>query len=287
MNRAERRAASGKKRTGVCKLSQTHGTFVEAHLIPKSLTRPDQNGAPLYQLGFKTRPVRRWSSWYDPYLVTQDGENILTALDTWAVSEFRKHKLIWTSWDTTEDLGTLHTPIQGSPWGMRRIDGINPTKLRLFFLSLLWRAAATDLPEFSAVVLPPNDLERLRCMLVSGNPDPIAFYPSQLTQLSTIGRIHNQSPTAGLKKIPNLESKGIFIQLPIFRFYFDGLIAHVHRHATDDGTTAEIGNMIVGAESSLLVSTQTYEDSFQRGNVEAILSGNEKPTFPPGCLTSA
>ena len=60
--------------------------------------------------------------------------------------------------------------------------------------------------------------------------------------------------------------------MPIFRFYFDGLIAHIHRHSSDDGYTAELGNLIVGAEETLLINTQTYEASYQKMNMEWVIS---------------
>lgn len=40
--------------------------------------------------------------------------------------------------------------------------GLDAARLRLFFLSLLWRAAASTRGEFAAITLPPDDLEHLR-----------------------------------------------------------------------------------------------------------------------------
>ena len=149
------------------------------------------------------------------------------------------------------------------------LEGVNRGRLRLFFLTLLWRAAATTLPEFSEVELPSGDLEHLRQMICLGNVEPISFYPAQLTQLSTIGVIHNHAPIAQIKKIPSLDSTPPR-DMPIFRFYFDGLIVHIHRHSSDDGYTADIGNFIVGAEETLLINTQTYEKSYQQLNLELV-----------------
>jgi len=60
--------------------------------------------------------------------------------------------------------------------------------------------------------------------------------------------------------------------MPIFRFYFDGLIAHVHNHHSDDGYTATLGNLIVGASEQLILTTQTYEGSWQRNNLITVMS---------------
>src|ERR1051325_9764589 len=38
-----------KKRTGICKLTRTHGVFVDSHIIPKAFNKPEQPGLPLLQ----------------------------------------------------------------------------------------------------------------------------------------------------------------------------------------------------------------------------------------------
>src|SRR5690349_7493336 len=131
------KSRESKKQSGVCKLTLTEGAFVDSHLIPKALTRTEQQGLPFVQYRSGARPRKRWSSWYDPQLVTESGENILAAIDTWAIAELRKHKLVWSGWGESRALGPLHCPIVGTAWGIRKLDGINRSRLRFFFLSLL------------------------------------------------------------------------------------------------------------------------------------------------------
>jgi len=133
-------------RAGTCKLTLKEGRFVKAHLIPRALTTPAEKGMPFFQWKSGATPKRRWSSWYDQNLVTRDGEDILTEFDTWAIAELRKQKLVWSSWGKSKSLGSLHSAASGTPWGIRKIKDTDPAKLRLFFLSLLWRAASTKLP---------------------------------------------------------------------------------------------------------------------------------------------
>jgi hypothetical protein len=263
---------NGNSRSGTCKLTLKDGPFVKSHVIPKALTLPTYKGKPFLQFHPGGKPVRRWSSWYDSNLVTREGEDILTEFDTWAITELRRHKLIWSSWGKKRNLGSLHTAASDTPWGRRKIAGIDPTKLRLFFLSLLWRAASTTLPEFAEVQLPQEDLETLRKMIVARTPEPVSFYPTTLIQLSTIGAVHNYAPIAQIKEIPSLEPGEATIALPIFRFYFDGLIAHMHRQSSDDGYTAALGSLVVGAADLLVILTQTYEASFQRHNLITVMS---------------
>jgi hypothetical protein len=253
------------KITGQCKLTRQEGRFVKSHIIPQALTRPAQKNLPFYQVRPNAPPLKRWSSWYDPRLVIQAGEDILTSYDTWAVAALRREKLVWSGWGDYRTLGLLHHRIGDSQWGVRKIEAIDGKKLRLFLLSLLWRAAATSLPEFDTVKLPEDDLENLRNLLCQGDPGPSTFYPVQLTQISTIGVIHNHAPLADIKSVPILGADTFqSVPVPIFRFYFDGLIVHFDRRQLAQGDVSALGNMIVGQEENFLVTTQTYEDSYQR-----------------------
>lgn len=271
----EKREPEGKNiRTGICKLTLNHGVFVKSHLIPRAFTMPMHKGMPLSQFKADERSIRRWSSWYDKSLVTKEGEKILADFDTWAISELRKHKLVWSSWGPNRSLGSLHVPFDGTPLGMRKIEGIEPKNFRLFFLSLLWRAASSNFTEFAEVHLSQQDLERLRLMILSRETEPLSFYPAYLTQLSTIGHVHNHAPIATIMKLSGSGEDANTKSLPVFRFYFDGLIVHMHRNVSDDGYTSTLGNLTVGASETLLLLTIPYEESIQRYNLTAAVVAN-------------
>lgn len=259
--------------TGTCKLTGQTGRFIKSHIIPQALTRPAQRNLPFWQVHPDKPPLRRWSSWYDSELVVRAGEDILTSYDTWAVEALRRERLVWSGWGSQKSLGALNYNIGDSPWGVRKIENIDGKRLRLFLLSLLWRAAVTDLPEFDSVLLPADDIEHLRTLICTGNSGPMDFYPAQLTQLSTIGVIHNHAPFADIKSVPDLGGGDLtrHLQEPIFRFYFDGLIVHIYRRKFPSAEIQELGNLIVGQDDTLLVTTQTYEGSYQslqRTNVQ-------------------
>jgi hypothetical protein len=256
-------------RQGVCKLTGKRGRFVDSHLIPKALTRPEAPGLPFIQTGDGARPERRWSSWYDRELVIREGEDILSALDTWAISEMRKHKLVWSGWGPMQAL-TPDFTLPNTPYGIRKLRGIDSRRLRLFFLSLLWRAAASARVEFREASLPVEDVEQLRAKLLSGNSDPAWFYPIDVIQLSTLGVVHNQTPLKMTKVNPTF---GVIPErrMDIVRFYFDGLMLHFHLPPFDQKYVEKMGEMICGnAEEELFVTTVTYEASFQRENLEAV-----------------
>lgn len=256
---------------GICKLTKSEGEFIRSHIIPKALTKPEAPGLPFVQSGKGTRPMRRWMSWYDRQLVTQAGEDELSKIDHIGIEILRNKKLIWSSWGPMLKLSTSdHNLIDiQNGWGFRKIEGINTSNLRLFILSILWRAAASHMSEFSEIKIPANDLEKLRILVLNRQVGDISFYPATLIQLSTIGEIHNNSPFATTVSTPSIGGDpGRKIQ--VFRFYFDGLVVHVHRSSIDDGYAQSLGGLVVGGDTLLSLSTVTYENSFQRENIEAI-----------------
>ncbi|WP_084499921.1 hypothetical protein [Luteimonas mephitis] len=260
---------------GYCKLTHRPGAFVDSHIIPEALTRPTIKGNALFQYGEGPRPSRRWTSWYDSQLVTREGEDYLSALDTWAIAALREHKLVWSGWGDEITLGSLHTPINHF-LGVREVRSIDTKRLRLFFLSLLWRAAASSRSEFKEISVPATDLEQLRLAILGLEDPDLNFYPIQLTQLSSKGIMHNQTPYPDIKYAPNLEDPNApEYELPTFRFYMDGLIAHVHREMPPSYNVVQLGNLIVGVDFSLVLSTVTFEDSLQAREMLTVLGSYE------------
>ena len=270
---ARHKATAG---TGVCKLTGKTGRFVRSHLLPQALTAPDRKGVPFLHFGDGNRPTRRWSSWYDEELVGVEGEEVLAKLDDWAIVTLRKHRLVWSGWASATSLPVKHGPPSANGFGSRMVLGIDGHKLQLFFLSLLWRAAATGRPEFADIILPAADLETLRQILIDGTPAPLEFYPTTLLQLSTRTRAHNTSPIAMEKRMPNLPGLG-FRTYPFFRFYFDGLEAHIVRQAS--GNIDWLRPAIVGNSNSLVVMTVPYENSFQYANA-AVAVQHVRQAYP-------
>lgn len=258
-----------KTKEGTCKLTRLHGRFVDAHIIPKALTKPSEQGAPFIQSDGLERPARRWSSWYDSKLVIEEGEKILADYDTWAVSELRKHKLVWSGFGPVLSIPGVQ-PIVGVPhWGIREITGIDPGRFRLFFLSLLWRAAASDRREFARIVLPREQLEQLRRMVLNRDPQPLSFYPVELVQISTMGPAHNHTPITSMRTTPAFDGQPERQDL-IVRFYFDGLAVHFRVQEKDDDPHPR-SPMEVGAGSRLVVPAVEFEGSAQKTMLETII----------------
>jgi hypothetical protein len=259
-----------KKGEGICKLTKKHGTFVSSHLIPKALTKPEESGRPFVETWSGKRPKRTWSSWYDNQLVTAEGEAILSAIDGWAITELRKHKLVWSGWGPMQTLGNNHDLFGDSGFGLRSISGLDGKRLRLFFLSLLWRAAASTHHSFLEVRLLPEQIEKLGEMLLTGNSEPPSYFAVHLTQISTIGIVHNLSPLSQAKTLRYLEEERAERTVPFFRFYFDGLIAHVH-HNSEGELATEAGPLVLGLQEKLVVPTITFDESYQRKNLANLM----------------
>jgi len=250
---------------GLCRLTGQEGKFVKSHIIPRALAPPAPDGEPFAQLGLRRRPSRRRDSWYDRHLVTAAGEEVLTSYDTWAIAELRRLKLIWQSWGPMHALATDDfRKIPRTPWGMRRVTFRDPARMRLFLLSLLWRAAACDLRDMEEARLPASDLRRLRRAIVSGSPPGEEVFPITLTQISTIGRMHNLGPIKMRKRIPKIGSEPSRNE-EIIRMYFDGLIVHFHL-SPNDRTLAGLAQMLVGQPSTVLTTIE-YEASWQLENL--------------------
>jgi hypothetical protein len=64
----------------------------------------------------------------------------------------------------------------------------------MFFLSLLWRSAATNLRGFSLIKINPARLDQLKEMVLSRTPEPYNFFSVQLAQMLTRGLQHNYTP---------------------------------------------------------------------------------------------
>jgi hypothetical protein len=213
--------------SGICKLTGKQGKFVRSHLLLKAVTRPGVPGNRLIEGGQGLRPKSRWDSWYDDELVTRDGEDILARYDSRAIKELSRLKLIWKSWEPETSLAGSVIAAPGMPsFGVRKVTCKEPAMLRLFFLSLLWRAAATNRPEFREVRVDKDHLDRLRRMVRDGDPEPLDFYPTTLLQIASRGPAHNLVPIAEDNTFDI--GDGLVHRHHVFRFYFDGLIAHMH-----------------------------------------------------------
>lgn len=211
----------------LCALTQKVGKPVKSHIIPLALTRLSRTGEKHVEAGIGRGVKMRANSWYDNALVIREGEDILAKIDTSGIEQLRKHKLVWSSWGKGTELKSndqLHE--NGTP-SYRSIKFDKAENIQLFLLSILWRAAASNRPEFKEIALAPVVLEDLRLKIIANDPGEFSEYPIQLFQISSLGIIHNRTPLLEVKEIADSKQTPKET-IEYVRLYFDGLVAHIH-----------------------------------------------------------
>jgi hypothetical protein len=260
--------SSTRSKIGRCRLTGVTGKYVRSHIIPRSLTIEASPGSPLIQQDVSGRHIRRWTSWYDDELVTQEGEDILQGYDDWGKKFLRQHKLLWTSWGKDHALNAPDFHNLLNQFGYRKLANIDGKMLRLFLLSLLWRVAATNLPEFRAVDLSAQELESLRLMVLNGQTEPAEFFPISLTQLSTRNVPHNFAAETITKREPVLDPitlelvQNQYRVIDAYRLFFDGLVVHFNINV-DKQYVMDRAQMIVDGANELFITTVESSESRQ------------------------
>jgi hypothetical protein len=250
---------------GKCLLTGANGTFVKSHLTPQAFTEPEESGDFFMNAGNRTRPTRTFTSWYDKAIVTRKGEDILSELDNYAVTTLRKHKLVWSGWGKEEVLESALHEMFSPTHGIRKVVFEDVQRVRLFFLSLLWRWSVSKRTEAAEVKLSKDHQDQLRNLILAGDAGSPAFFPIQLVQLSTKGETHNMGPILTTKVVPALD-EGPSEEVQFYRFYFDGLAIHFGMPAYSVG----VGDMVLGVEEHHTFPTIAYEASFQMKNLDYV-----------------
>lgn len=260
---------------GTCKLTGNKATLIKCHLLPKALTSPPDKGEVRVEGGLGRRPISRFDSWFDKTLVTRKGEDIFELLDAFAISELRRHRLVWSSWDETDICCPKSSERIDDQWGVRNIAFSNPSRMRLFCLSLLWRAAMTKLPGFDTIELRPKRLQLIGDMLLSNDPSPLEHFPVHLIQLRTLGGWHNQTPIKQTKRFMDVD--GSEQKVGMYRFYMDGLVIHIDDEL-DDPVRWRFKGQALGETEEQMVLTMPFEQSFQENLINGHMLGTMSDT---------
>lgn len=263
-----------KKKIGICKLTGEPGTFVKSHIIPRALTLLSGSGEQRIEARIGHRIKKSYNSWFDPELVIRKGEDILSYLDTYAIVELRKHRLIWSGLGSDQALKEEEFITYHEDFNMRKVLFSNAALMRTFFLSLLWRAAASNLKEMADVILQDWEVEDLRQRVASGKPGPSKDYPILLDQITSVGFLHNRTPFIEDAEIP----EGSFKEPARYvRFYFDGLVAKIYL-ANKNNPNDEFMKFSIGesdADSSLVIG-RNFKNSRTFDNLKEVVEDSKK-----------
>jgi hypothetical protein len=143
-----------------CKLCGKSKQLIKAHSIPECFFRLLRNGKTPPKLVSNTPdtyPKKSPIGVYDKQILCGDCEHIFSPLDDYAC------KLLIETF--SEKFAITYN---GKTIGYK-LDKIDYNKLKLFFMSVLWRAAASTHTFYSRVTTGPYE-EQLREMIISGDP---------------------------------------------------------------------------------------------------------------------
>lgn len=144
----------------VCKLCLRARPLVEAHIIPRAFYRDmmvDETPVALFSTTAGVMPKRAPTGIYDSHMVCQECEARFNPWDTAGV-EFMRRSL--TEFDVTHTTDRFRACVPRS---------FDYPRVKLFFMSLLWRAHATTHEFFGDVALGPFEAP-LRSMILSSDP---------------------------------------------------------------------------------------------------------------------
>jgi hypothetical protein len=157
-----------------CKLTGLEGKGVDAHIIPKSFYAIDpyeKLPTRLFTNANGQYTKRSPQGIYDRTIVTEDGERIFSALDDYAA------QLLICGEDEFE---SLHHIGELVAYQVAKYDYV---KLKLFFLSVLWRASVSSHHFFRKVNLGPHEFG-IREALLSGDPHDTDWFAVTLARWS-------------------------------------------------------------------------------------------------------
>lgn len=240
-----------------CKLTGTLGPSVKAHIIPKSFYEfSDTNPGPAYILRVDREGSRRNKSpkgEYDSSIVTVEGERLFSEFDDYAARFLiRRGQEITVHHD-----GETILAISIGDYDYR--------KLKMFFVSLLWRASASKRPFFEKVQLTSAAEEGLRRRIVNGDP-------GGRDDLPVILAIHSDTPTdVGLPLLaPEIRTLG---ESTFVRFYLRFFVAYVCIDRKDSDGIFDLA-MTDGQPLVALVLSPFRESSTGAATIEALRRAN-------------
>ncbi|MGX5848317.1 hypothetical protein ACWGTO_14700 [Mesorhizobium sp. PL10] len=239
---------------------------MKSHLLPRAFVDKNLDKVARIELGERgKRPSLRYTGWYDEALVTADGEKILAKYDNDAAAILLKLGICWRAFPINDKVEQFALG-DGLGTKLLRVKGQNSESLRLFFLSLLWRAVFTEHKGFGEIRLDVLSRNKLTKIVRGDIKGDIADFPVALLLLTTKGQPQNQTPLRSTIQMRSMFN-GAFPDVPIFRFFLDGLVAHVGRKKLDRQLLDNWGPRVLGASDDLMLIGRPYEGSFQEMNL--------------------
>jgi hypothetical protein len=152
-----------------CRFCGNENTLVKAHIIPRSLyklTRGTGKACIELQVSKKKLNKKHWQSGlHDSQIVCIQCERIFSPYD------MHGHDVFTKVFATKRPLVGTDLMVHGL-----HLENVDYCKLKLFILSLLWRASVSTLPFFAQISL-ENDEDKVKKMIESGSCGNLDDFP--------------------------------------------------------------------------------------------------------------
>lgn len=218
---------------GRCQLTEEWGAMAKSHIIPNAFMRRADCRVPFMESDGMSRPIKRQTGWYDRTILGHRGEKHIAKFDDAAAKCFFGRGFTYRSRRNPSDA----TVLRGSflPGQVVEIEGVDTSQIRLFALSLLWRAAVSRLPNMSKVTVRMQNLEDIRRRLLEGSPGKPLEYPVYFCVFDSAEELPKIEPFQPSRH-------------PFYRFFLDGVVAYVcpRRKLL---AAPKFGRLIVGKEA--------------------------------------
>ncbi|MEP7005926.1 MAG: hypothetical protein ABI810_08090 [Sphingomonas bacterium] len=167
---------------------------------------------PFMETDGQSRSRKRFTGWYDENILGAEGEALLARYDDAAASYFIDRGLTYRTRRSRLDLNLIVDPLL--PDHMYFLEDVDTNRLRLFALSLLWRAAVSTLEPFNKVVVSPAHLRDIAARLRAGDAGDYRDYPVRFAVFDGAEELTKIAPT-------------ILRDQPSVRFFLDGIVCYV------------------------------------------------------------
>jgi len=217
-------------RWGLCQLTKTEGPLARSHIVPDAFMRR-LTEAPFREWDGAGHSPKRYTGWYDQRLLSPEAEALVARYDSVAAEALLRGRWTYRRRRDSQDPSFLSDTFV--PHRIYEIGGVDTDAMKLFGLSLLWRAAASGLEAFRDVRLRAEFLEHLRIRVlkgVAGKPSDIPMYFALFDSSEELTKI---APT----KISGH---------PFYRFFLDGVVCYV-AHGRTNIWSKRIPQLLVGS----------------------------------------
>lgn len=244
--------------TITCRLTGVKGPAVRSHVLPIGLTIKNR-GDMLFDLTRERPARRRQGGWYDDRLVTAEGEAILAKWDNVAISAFRKNGMLFSVRrdDGVELMGADYSVPAPQIEGVFRAPIENSMSIKLFGISMLWRAAASQRSEYDLVQLPAEVLDELRAFVVEERVPKYWEFPVVLGVFNNRYEFTDIAPHT-------ITMRGV----RFVRWCLDGVIMYVATRRRTTGGSRWRGLAVGHNASELMGLIMQYENGSQQRHTD-------------------